>query len=41
LRLAPDHPVAMHAQITLRPRHGMKMIPELRNGMYYGDKKFS
>jgi cytochrome P450 len=30
LRLAPGHLVETHAQITLRPRHGMKMILERR-----------
>ena len=30
LRLVPGHPIAMHPQITLRPKHGVKMIPELR-----------
>jgi cytochrome P450 len=28
LRLVPGHPVATHAVITLRPRHGMKMTLE-------------
>jgi cytochrome P450 len=30
LRLAPGHPVAMQAIITLRPRHGMRMVVEER-----------
>ena len=28
LRLAPNHPVALHAEATLRPKHGMKMTVE-------------
>jgi cytochrome P450 len=28
--LVPDHPVVPHAAITLRPKHGMKMIPRKR-----------
>ena len=31
LRLVPGHPVATHAVITLRPRHGMKMTAEASN----------
>ena len=30
LRLEPGHPVETHARITLRPKHGMRMIPEKR-----------
>jgi cytochrome P450 len=30
LRLEPGHRVETHARITLRPKHGMRMIPELR-----------
>ena len=30
LRLVPGHPVEPQALITLRPRHGMRMIPERR-----------
>jgi cytochrome P450 len=32
LRLVPGHPVAVQALITLRPRHGMRMVPERRGG---------
>jgi cytochrome P450 len=31
LRLAPDHPVEPQGLITLRARHGMRMIPEARS----------
>jgi cytochrome P450 len=30
LRLEPGHRVETHARITLRPKHGMRMIPEQR-----------
>jgi cytochrome P450 len=30
LRLEPGHRVETHARITLRPKHGMRMIPERR-----------
>ncbi|HSP67874.1 MAG TPA: cytochrome P450 [Bryobacteraceae bacterium] len=30
LLLQPGHPVETHARITLRPKHGMRMIPEAR-----------
>jgi len=30
LRLEPGHRVGTHARITLRPKHGMRMIPERR-----------
>jgi len=32
LRLLPGHPVALHPLITLRPKHGMRMITEPRAG---------
>jgi cytochrome P450 len=32
LRLEPGHRVEKHARITLRPKHGMRMIPERRTG---------
>jgi cytochrome P450 len=32
LRLAPGHPVEPQALITLRPRYGMKMVPEAAAG---------
>jgi cytochrome P450 len=30
LRLAPGHPIALQPIITLRPKHGMRMVPERR-----------
>src|SRR5690242_19101062 len=30
LDLVPDHPVAMHPLVTLRARHGMRMVPRER-----------
>jgi cytochrome P450 len=30
MRLAPGHPVEMQPLVTLRPKHGMRMIPEAR-----------
>jgi cytochrome P450 len=30
LLLEPGHPVETHARITLRPKHGMRMIAEKR-----------
>ena len=30
LQLVPGHPIEMEPLITLRPRHGMKMIARLR-----------
>jgi cytochrome P450 len=31
LRLVPDHPVALRPAITLRPKHGMRMIVTRRS----------
>lgn len=31
LRLVPGHPVALQAMLTLRPRHGLAMVPERRS----------
>jgi cytochrome P450 len=28
--LVPNHPVVPHAAITLRPKHGMKMVVQRR-----------
>jgi cytochrome P450 len=30
MRLAPDHPVELNPLVTLRPKHGMRMILENR-----------
>jgi len=31
LRLEPGHRVETHARITLRPKHGMRMLAEKRS----------
>lgn len=39
LRLAPGHPVAPQATLTLRPRYGMKMVLDEREGWAAGHSK--